>query len=902
MSDKTSYINWNHSTLRPAQTNNTFASWNANLGQPYTIKFHLTITQTRTNETLRQTLTRNVRDIVKPAPVSKIFAESISSTSLKLKWENSHPDRFQIYGIFSSDEWTSHNFSKNLSKTKDRIQEMNFTDLIPFTKYYFTITRRPLRKTGANSYVQNGHWSRPTSATIRTLPDEPVSPPIIIEGSFSRVGEHQVVLYWKPIKPMDRRGIISNYTVDFASLNDNMKSSIVSQYENISLPLDSNKWYNISIFAVTLEGFKSPSNSEIVPSKIDGPQISSVVIELNRNRTEALVHWEPNSECLYYVVFWKTDTKLDWKTSIQSNTTLSVQNLSNFKVGVSCSANLFHSSLANLSHSSPANLSHSSPANLSHSSLEESMVVGGGMWWSNCKYPEETEPALASSLTLTPDQAALDVTWTLLCDGLSSYPQWFNLTWCDLHPSKEVCQDEDYVLLDPREKYYRLEDLNHSRTYRVRINSVSKDNHVRTNMEYKDKKPGIYEYIEDKATYLILPLTIILSIIIVVVILLIYIVRKCKSEKDAMAVEVPFVPFVQNKDAKEDVSYNTRNKQFLELKDKMDYQVVDGSQYSDLEKDSSETRINDIELGLKDQEVEPEVPFILDEMMMVDKVKKSKKTPQSSDYSKFIVASGHTNNSDVFHQSQSQSGNHVHESQSPLSSDDVSPSVLTNQNLSTDLSQSDPLSNQTWSGMQNKKVTSSSSSSSSSSDDDDNEDDAYQDVGHFDDSSSSTDTSAYPPLQSVPYSRSGYTEQDIDSYSKARVNEDISAGTDDELLISSQDPESSGCGKDSTEFDLKSPQSIIHSAKTQQVLSEAALTSFPASNTPVLQSCANSPSPPPLGDLADSSSPTEDSVGQPSSTSGASVTSSTSDYNEGGYKAVELDSGWTSSIQSSAYH
>lgn len=56
--------------------------------------------------------------------------------------------------------------------------------------------------------------------------------------------------------------------------------------------------------------------------------------------------------------------------------------------------------------------------------------------------------------------------------------------------------DGDYVLLDPREKYYRLEDLNPSRTYRVGINSVSKDNHVRTNMEYKDKKPEIYEYIE----------------------------------------------------------------------------------------------------------------------------------------------------------------------------------------------------------------------------------------------------------------------------------------------------------------------------------------------------------------------------------------------------------------------
>lgn len=56
--------------------------------------------------------------------------------------------------------------------------------------------------------------------------------------------------------------------------------------------------------------------------------------------------------------------------------------------------------------------------------------------------------------------------------------------------------DEDYVLLDSRVKYYRFEDLNYSRIYWVRINFVFKDNYVRINMEYKDKKLGIYEYIE----------------------------------------------------------------------------------------------------------------------------------------------------------------------------------------------------------------------------------------------------------------------------------------------------------------------------------------------------------------------------------------------------------------------
>lgn len=67
---------------------------------------------------------------------------------------------------------------------------------------------------------------------------------------------------------MDRRGIIFNYIVDFVLLNDNMKSSIVSQYENISLFLDSNKWYNIFIFVVIFEGFKSLFNFEIVFLKI----------------------------------------------------------------------------------------------------------------------------------------------------------------------------------------------------------------------------------------------------------------------------------------------------------------------------------------------------------------------------------------------------------------------------------------------------------------------------------------------------------------------------------------------------------------------------------------------------------------------------------------------------------
>lgn len=52
------------------------------------------------------------------------------------------------------------------------------------------------------------------------------------------------------------------------------------------------------------------------------------------------------------------------------------------------------------------------------------------------------DPALPISVFVTPDRSALDVTWILPCNELVSYPLWLNVTWCDLHPSLEICQGQ----------------------------------------------------------------------------------------------------------------------------------------------------------------------------------------------------------------------------------------------------------------------------------------------------------------------------------------------------------------------------------------------------------------------------------------------------------------------------
>ena len=53
---------------------------------------------------------------VKPASISQIYAENISRTCLTVRWENSHPTKFQVYDIFSSDEWNFQNMSVSTCK------------------------------------------------------------------------------------------------------------------------------------------------------------------------------------------------------------------------------------------------------------------------------------------------------------------------------------------------------------------------------------------------------------------------------------------------------------------------------------------------------------------------------------------------------------------------------------------------------------------------------------------------------------------------------------------------------------------------------------------------------------------------------------------------------------------
>ena len=53
---------------------------------------------------------------VKPASISQIYAENISRTCLTVRWENSHPTKYQVYDIFSSDEWNFQNMSVSTCK------------------------------------------------------------------------------------------------------------------------------------------------------------------------------------------------------------------------------------------------------------------------------------------------------------------------------------------------------------------------------------------------------------------------------------------------------------------------------------------------------------------------------------------------------------------------------------------------------------------------------------------------------------------------------------------------------------------------------------------------------------------------------------------------------------------
>ncbi|XP_061182315.1 uncharacterized protein LOC133190640 [Saccostrea echinata] len=886
-----------HPLLYPDKLNNTFCQWKGTFDDPFWYKFYLSVHNIKMNQSIQSNFTRIASSIVKPAPISNVFAENISSTCLTVRW-NTRQFKFQVLVFIASDEWNSSIPKKKEARPGDHIEQyLQFCNLIPFTDYTFNITRRKLTMIGHNKSREDGYWSDPAFFTFKTMADVPASPPNITEGSFYHVYGDETILYWKPIKPMDRHGIVISYIISYTSSDGRDKYSLSSQYENITLSLDGDKWYNVSITAITKEGYRSPSASVLIPPKISIPTPSTLVIELSRNRSSASIRWKGSELCQQYIVFWMSSNNLDWKVSPQNSTTLAAPLHNLEKVGVSCSAIVSHST-------------------------ENPGIVGGGLHWFTCKYFDEKEPALPVAVTVTSSQEALDLSWFIQCDDQSSYPEWFNVTWCDLDLMLGCSQVWNHVLLEPGDRNYRLKGLDSRKTYRVRFSSLSKDGHIKESRIFYDVKPDSKmdrNASDFENNSMIIWITVSLLCALMLVIAVPFAIRKCRSQLEP-AIEVPVVP---SKTGEKGSGYTNYTSQYSDKRDDNEYRILnDPILMNGLESEKERMFSNNDGHVAKDQENmtdDLEIPDILEDMEKSEMHKKQKSTSQCSDYSKFITASGQTNNSEAFNQSRSQSDSHFNQSkpQSELSSIDFSQSKaqyeLSNHSGSSNHNQSKVQSNGTERDITEEEWLDESSAFSSKLEDD------YREIRQ---DSTATDMSAY--LYSKSMSSSSHdTNPNVDSYSKVDVNEDINAETDDELLVNLQSSlpnteQNNGSTESNESSNLSSQQTpaIVIPVEAQQA---------PVNANDVLTSSADEIS---FQNLQDSTpqinkklvnSPQEESIEENSSNSGASLSSSTSgedayktvNLNSGctssstpgddGYKTVNLNSGCTSSVHSSVY-
>ncbi|XP_062592717.1 uncharacterized protein LOC134254188 isoform X2 [Saccostrea cucullata] len=911
---------FSYQRLYPAKINQTFCQWKETFDDPYWYRFYLTVHNIKTNQSVQSVFTKSAKSIVKPAPISDVFAENISSTCLTVKW-TTRKFRFQVLVFIVSDEWNISIPQRKEVSPRDHVEQyLQLCDLIPFTDYTFNITRRKLTMT-RQGYQEDGYWSDPAYFTFKTMPDVPASPPNITEGSFYHIYGNETILYWKPIKPIDRNGIVIGYFISYTSSDGKDNYSLSSQYENVTLSLHPEKCYNVSITAVTQEGYRSPSASVLIPPKTAIPTPSTVVIEVDRNRSSANIRWKGNKTCQHYVVFWMSGNNLDWKISFQNSTILAAPLHNLEKVGVSCSANL------------------------NHSSLENPHIAGGGLHWFRCKYFDEKEPALPVAVTVKPNQEALDLSWFIQCDDLSSYPQWINVTWCDLDLMNRCSQVWSHVLLEPGDRNCRLEGLDSTKTYRVRFSSLSKDGRTKEGSKIYDVKPypirdtSVSDIVNNPE--IIWPIVGVLCVLMLV--LAIWFARRKYRSKPEPAIEVPVVA---SKTSEKGSGYTNYTVQYTDKRDGNKYMILSEPILMDgfeAEKEKIFSNYYDDHIA-KDEENTTdilEVPDILEDMEKSELYKKQKSTSQSSDYSKFITASGHTNNSDVFIQSRSQSDSHFSQSkpQSELSSIDFSQSKpqdeFSNHSGSSNYNKSKLNANGTGSDITEEEGLDKSSAFSSN-------EDGYREIRQ---DSTATDMSAY-------FETSYNTNSKVDSYSKVNVNEDVNAETDDELLVNLQSRSSnteqntdsagsngssnlsspcttanvvpveeqqapvrgdvllSSCVGDISLQNLQdSPpqmnETIIKSPPEDSDEEDSSNSGAPLPNSGGSLSNSGVPLPNSGGSLSNSGGPLPNSGGSLSNSGGSQSNSggylSSSTSGEDGYKTVDLNSGCASTVQSSDY-
>ncbi|XP_062616763.1 uncharacterized protein LOC134278365 isoform X2 [Saccostrea cucullata] len=416
---------------------------------------------------LRSSFWLEVENLVRPSPVKYL---NIYNTTYKdcvtVTWEYNRPNRVQAVEIRYSKFQRDDDVLKTMI-LKNSAVNATICNLTAYTDYVFEIRVKP------QNYAGNitGYWSQSTRKLYKTIGDNPSAAPVLTLGSYINDQEHcvsdmdnrRVVVLWKSITNMESNGNDTYYEVHYRQIGDTHtdKKVVKERIMKVDLDLKCRKGYNIHVYAINEFGLSSVYGSIHIPPNGTVEMPKNVQVETDNKLVNVSWDYNPNKN-VSFTVYWCS------KRGLRKEVSWKVAGFG--KSSLVFNANEFHE-ISDLKFG------------VSADSLTDN--ISSGFEWITCVYNSNEAPASPRKVSILSNKDGLVINWIPpTCDGLTSKPVRYQLSWCQTKDKSDVCQGSwmtrDIKAHDSVDYVYHLskQDVEMSKWYGIVIRSISNSKKV----------------------------------------------------------------------------------------------------------------------------------------------------------------------------------------------------------------------------------------------------------------------------------------------------------------------------------------------------------------------------------------------------------------------------------------
>ncbi|XP_067679090.1 uncharacterized protein [Haliotis asinina] len=221
----------------------------------------------------------SLKQIEKPGPVRDLTEVRIRRRYIKLNWTKPYPDdeRGFNYTVIVTEARNGSQRIYHLHSKKYSVRK-KITGLSPWTSYNVTVT------------ADRAYQGDPTTITVQTLEDVPLSSPTIPRGCFSVINSTTLMLYPKSIPVEEQQGEIIRYET---------KTTNYTSFYSLLVNGENDGGFRVSLHAATKKGLsKQPTKFSVSKQDLETQSVTSVSLE------DGLLRWRASKAEKQFRVYY----------------------------------------------------------------------------------------------------------------------------------------------------------------------------------------------------------------------------------------------------------------------------------------------------------------------------------------------------------------------------------------------------------------------------------------------------------------------------------------------------------------------------------------------------------------------------------------------------------------------